>query len=300
MITLCNRTSRPTQSWLKSWGSLPSLESSLPAAAAKETTCWPWWTACDLSLLMDTPPRKCVVKGIIRQSVLSSRGLCPHLRAHGTDLTCSWKNLQLCVRLKSRVMRARGKWQNWEVNNQECVGWAWSCRTRVVALLSFEKKIYLLKKSFIHVSVLQVWHLFVNCQTAVSLWCKKRCIPYWHTSSDTYNDASFGCILRRKVHFYFYFCYNVENGVHFNEKAVRSHYNVVEAGKKTLSALPQSEWIYYKSLFWYAIWVYPTQCCTHFTLMTSKPNNLFQLHTTPLIVWLRPRNVQAEGNSTVI
>lgn len=177
MITLCNRTSRPTQSWLKSWGSLPSLESSLPAAAAKETTCWPWWTACDLSLLMDTPPRKCVVKGIIRQSVLSSRGLCPHLRARGTDLTCSWKNLQLCVRLKSRVMRARGKWQNWEVNNQECVGWAWSCRTRVVALLSFEKKIYLLNKSFIHVSVLQVWHLFVNCQTAVSLWCKNDASP---------------------------------------------------------------------------------------------------------------------------
>lgn len=38
------------------------------------------------------------------------------------------------------------------------------------------------------------------------------------------------------------------------KKAVRWHYNVAEAGEKTLSALPQSEWIYYKSLFWYAIW----------------------------------------------
>lgn len=48
-VTLSSRTSRPMQSWPRSWASLQILETSPPVRAAKVTTFWPWWTACDIS-----------------------------------------------------------------------------------------------------------------------------------------------------------------------------------------------------------------------------------------------------------
>lgn len=48
-VTLSSRTSRPMQSWQRSWASLQSPETSPPVRAAKVTTFWPWWTACDIS-----------------------------------------------------------------------------------------------------------------------------------------------------------------------------------------------------------------------------------------------------------